>query len=58
MQPQRDVAGRRYLTTPEINALYFATHQMRRSDTRAAFWRFFVSLVRGRSVILMKRFNT
>jgi hypothetical protein len=27
---QRDVAGRHYLTKPEINALYFATHQMRR----------------------------
>jgi hypothetical protein len=30
MKPQRDVAGRHYLTKPEINALYFATHQMRR----------------------------
>src|SRR3954469_3632824 len=30
MKPQRDVAGRYYLTKPEINALYFATHQMRR----------------------------
>jgi hypothetical protein len=27
---QRDVAGRHYLTKPEINALYFATHKMRR----------------------------
>ena len=27
---QRDVAGRHYLTKAEINALYFATHQMRR----------------------------
>jgi hypothetical protein len=27
---QRDVAGRHYLTKPEINALYFATHQMKR----------------------------
>ncbi|HVW02037.1 MAG TPA: site-specific integrase, partial [Planctomycetaceae bacterium] len=25
-RPQRDVAGRHYLTKPEINALYFATH--------------------------------
>src|SRR5215510_7778373 len=25
---QRDVAGRHYLTKPELNALYFATHQM------------------------------
>ena len=28
--PQRDVAGRHYLTKAEINALYFATHQLRR----------------------------
>jgi hypothetical protein len=27
---QRDVAGRHYLTKAEINALYFATHQMTR----------------------------
>lgn len=27
---QRDIAGRHYLTKPEINALYFATHLMRR----------------------------
>src|SRR5262249_22266361 len=27
---QRDVAGRHYLTRPEINALYFATHKMGR----------------------------
>jgi integrase len=27
---QRDVAGRHYLTKAEINALYFATHQMNR----------------------------
>ena len=27
---QRDVAGRHYLTKAEINALYFATHQMER----------------------------
>ncbi len=27
---QRDVAGRHYLTKTEINALYFATHQMER----------------------------
>jgi integrase len=27
---QRDVAGRHYLTKAELNALYFATHQMRR----------------------------
>lgn len=27
---QRDVAGRHYLTKSEINALYFATHQMER----------------------------
>jgi hypothetical protein len=30
LKSQRDVAGRHYLTKPEINALYFATHQMRR----------------------------
>ncbi len=29
-RPQRSVAGRHYLTKAEINALYFATHQMRR----------------------------
>jgi integrase len=29
-RPQRDVAGRHYLTKAEINALYFATHQMKR----------------------------
>jgi len=28
--PQRDVAGRHYLTKAEINALYFATHRLRR----------------------------
>lgn len=28
--PQRDVAGRHYLTKAEINALYFATHKMNR----------------------------
>jgi integrase len=27
-RPQRDVAGRHYLTKAEINALYFATHNM------------------------------
>jgi hypothetical protein len=27
---QRDVAGRHYLTKAEINALYFATHEMKR----------------------------
>ncbi len=27
--PQRDVAGRHYLTKEEINSLYFATHQLR-----------------------------
>jgi hypothetical protein len=27
---QRDVAGRHYLTKAEINALYFATHLMKR----------------------------
>jgi hypothetical protein len=30
IKPQRDVAGRHYLTKAEINALYFATHQMKR----------------------------
>ena len=29
-RPQRDVAGRHYLTKVEINALYFATHKMDR----------------------------
>ncbi len=27
---QRDVAGRHYLTTSELNSLYFATHKLRR----------------------------
>ena len=30
LKPQRDVAGRHDLTKGEINALYFATHQMKR----------------------------
>lgn len=30
LKPQRDGAGRHYLTKPELNALYFATHKMRR----------------------------
>ena len=30
VKPQRDVAGRHYLTKVEINTLYFATHQMKR----------------------------
>jgi len=29
-RPQRDVAGRHYLNKAELNALYFATHRMRR----------------------------
>jgi len=29
-KPQRDVAGRHYLTKPDLNALYFATHQLPR----------------------------
>lgn len=29
-KPQRDVAGRHYLTKSELNALYFATHGLRR----------------------------
>ena len=29
-RPQRDVAGRQYLSKAELNALYFATYQMRR----------------------------
>ena len=29
-RPQRSVAGRHYLTKAEINALYFATHRMKR----------------------------
>jgi integrase len=29
-KPQRDVAGKHYLTKAEINALYFATHQIKR----------------------------
>jgi hypothetical protein len=30
LKPQRDVAGRHDLTKPELNSLYFATHQMSR----------------------------
>lgn len=30
LKPQRDVAGRHYLTKPEISALYFATYYMKR----------------------------
>ncbi len=30
LKPQRDVAGRHYLTKSEMNALYFATYQMKR----------------------------
>ena len=29
-KPQRDVAGRHYLTKPDLNALYFATYQLKR----------------------------
>ena len=29
-RPQRDVAGRHYLTKPDLNALYFATYRMKR----------------------------
>jgi integrase len=29
-KPQRDIAGRHYLTKTEINTLYFATHKMKR----------------------------
>jgi len=42
---QRDVAGRHYLTKPEINALYFGTHQMPRPRgwhhpfSVGAYWR-------------------
>jgi hypothetical protein len=31
---QRDIAGRHYLTRAEINALYFATHKMKRFSGR------------------------
>ncbi len=34
-KPQRDVAGRHYLTKADLNALYFATYQM----TRPRGWR-------------------
>jgi integrase len=43
--PARDVAGRHYLTKAEINALYFATHQMprpqgwRQSIPVGRYWR-------------------
>jgi hypothetical protein len=42
---QRDVAGRHYLTKAEINALYFATHRMKRprgwksSNSIGKYWR-------------------
>lgn len=29
-KPQRDVAGRHYLTKPDLNAIYFATYQLKR----------------------------
>jgi integrase len=29
-RPQRDIAGRHYLTRTEINAIYFATHELKR----------------------------
>ena len=44
-KPQRDVAGRYYLTKPELNALYFATYNMprprgwRRETPVGRFWR-------------------
>lgn len=44
-KPQRDVAGRHYLTKAEINALYFATHRMKRpkgwkeSNSVGKYWR-------------------
>jgi len=44
-RPQRDVAGLHYLTKVEINAIYFATHQMKRprgwdaSITVGRYWR-------------------
>jgi hypothetical protein len=44
-KPQRDVAGRHYLTKAELNALYFATHGMPRPRCRASpfpvsrYWR-------------------
>jgi len=42
VKPQRDIAGRNYLTKTEINSLYFATHQMKRPA---------VGLTRFRSVV-------
>ena len=44
-KPQRDVAGRHYLTKAEINALYFATHKMKlpkgwkESHSVGKYWR-------------------
>ena len=44
-KPQRDVAGRHYLTKPDLNALYFATYQLKRprgwmqSFTVGHYWR-------------------
>lgn len=38
LKPQRDVAGRHYLTKPEINSLYFATHQMSRPRGWSERW--------------------
>lgn len=29
LKPQRDVAGKHYLTKAELNSLYFATHQLK-----------------------------
>ena len=44
-KPQRDVAGRHYLTKADLNALYFATYQLKRprgwkqSLTVGHYWR-------------------
>ncbi len=45
LKPQRDIAGKHYLTKAEINSLYFATHQMsshrvwNEAWTVGKFWR-------------------
>ncbi len=51
--PHREVAGRHYLTKSEINALYFATHQM----TRPKGWREPMPVGRHWRVALVLFFN-
>ena len=51
LKPQRNVAGRHYLTKPEINAFYFATHQMKHPRG----WRYPYSV--GSAAVVLKSDN-